>query len=566
MTAETTRPKKKVSIFKKKPFIVGGISGIIAIMGIVIGINLYFNISHPEVVLVFGTQYNPSFIDPLAAYAESDVNLIDQVAEGLFDYNYSSEFFEPIPNLAKNFSWNNNATELTCYLRENVLFHDGTKFDATAVKWNFERINRLINHTDFAASHLWLLPDGRTIINRTQVLDDYTIKFILNAPYVPFKALLSSWTSYILSPESTPADDFIDLLSGKLVGTGPFIYDIYEYPEKLSLSTNSNYWGVKPKIDKLIFFVVGTNPVRVEAMLSGEIHMLVDISFNETTLDSFRNNSEFTVQEGMLDAKFNFLIMNNKLINTTMRKAISFAFNYSYWLDLLQVVRAKSPLPEVILYYNITGLKTPYCNISIARQTLKDAGWPGTSSLTVNNNISTGNEWEKLVEDGIPLATYNFSYFPEAWWKALSGPLAENLKQIGVKIENANMSFGQWLDIMNEESGYHRNMLGLTYTGWIADFNDPSTFVNPYFTNKVPAVNCGQVNDTLTQQWMEEALGESNEISRENLYYKIQKRLIEDVFPHVWLWTSTRTDIYISNLRGWYSNPYKLVFKSVYFV
>ncbi|MFX0105203.1 MAG: ABC transporter substrate-binding protein [Candidatus Hodarchaeota archaeon] len=564
MIAETFQPKKKIPIFKKKPFIVGGISAVAAITGILVGINLYINISQSEVVLVFGVQENPNFIDPLGAYSETDVDFINQVAEGLFDYNYSSELFEPIPNLAKNSSWNSNATELTCYLRENVLFHDGTKFDATAVKWNFDRIYRLINRIDFAASHLWLSPDGRPIINRTQLINDYTVRFILNAPYVPFKALLSSWTSYILSPDSTPADDFINLLSGKLVGTGPFIYDIYEYPQKLSISANPFYWDGKPKIDKLIFLMRESKLERIEALLSGEIHIskVKEIFFNETTLESVRNNSNFTVQEGLLEAKLNFLIMNNKLINTTMRKAISYAFNYSYWMKLLNGVRANSPLPEVMFYYNTTGFKVPYCNISIARQTLKDTGWPGTSSLTINNNISAGNEWEKLVDDGKSLATYNFSYISFAWWKVLYEPLAENLKQIGVKLENVSMSMGQWLDIMDD----HRNMLGLTYSGWMADFNDPSNFINPHFTSKGPAENCGQVNDSITQKWMEEALGELNETGREHIYYKIQKRLIEEVYPHVWLWILTRTDIYTSNLRGWNPNPYKLVFKSVYFV
>ncbi|MHA1107318.1 MAG: hypothetical protein ACTSPN_16625 [Promethearchaeota archaeon] len=53
------------------------------------------------------------------------------------------------------------------------------------------------------------------------------IKYILNQPYALLKYILVLWNSYIISPASTPENQFIDIETGKLVGTGPFINILY---------------------------------------------------------------------------------------------------------------------------------------------------------------------------------------------------------------------------------------------------------------------------------------------------------------------------------------------------
>ena len=85
------------------------------------------------------------------------------------------------------------------------------------------------------------------------------------------------------------------------------------------------------------------------------------------------------------------------------------------------------------------------------------------------------------------------------------------------------------------------------------------------FFSNTSISNFAQTNDALVQQWMEEALEETYPIARKQLYYQIQERLIEEVFPVIWLYSNKKSDIYVSNLRGWQSNDMKAVFNSVYF-
>ncbi|MFX0060310.1 MAG: ABC transporter substrate-binding protein, partial [Candidatus Heimdallarchaeota archaeon] len=246
--------KKKISTFKK-PLFIGGITSILAIAGIVGGIIFLSMIRINEIVFVYGVYHCAYKIDPLAAFGPQDIQVINQVAEGLFEIDVKSDKSKIINNLAIDHTWSDDALNLTCFLRQGVKFHDGTPFNATAVKWNFDRLHRLLNSTNYP--DLWLFPDNQTIINQTQVLGEYTIRFILNTPYVPLESLLTSYTSFILSPTSTPEDGFIDVLTRKLVGTGPFIYDSITWegivPINVIMSANPDYWGGKPRIDKLIF-------------------------------------------------------------------------------------------------------------------------------------------------------------------------------------------------------------------------------------------------------------------------------------------------------------------------
>ncbi|MFX1280499.1 MAG: ABC transporter substrate-binding protein [Promethearchaeota archaeon] len=508
----------------------------------------------------------PASIDPYSTMGMVDIFVIDQVAEGLFTIDVTTNNSEIIYNLATHHEWNDNATELTCVLRKKVKFHDGTPFNAAAVKWNFDRIYRLIDNLTYPER--WLFPDGRPIINETQIIDDYTVKFVLNAPYVPLRNLMAS-RGHILSPAATPSDEFINVYTGKLVGTGPFIYNNYEYEVNLSLSANPYYWGGKPDIDKLIFYQIDNIPNQIEALLSGDIDIFRWPLFNETILNEFRDNSSFIVQEGLLPFVTSFEI-NNKLINATMRKAISYALNYSAlfkpYENLGKVVRSKSPIPEVVLYHNITGIKVPYYNISIARQVLKDTGWPGTANLTVNDNISAYNEWEMVAKGLTPLATYNYDFVLD-WGLNHTYQFIEDLKQIGVKIEYNEMSLAEYYWCGFELYGYNKDMLTIAWYGWMGDFNDPINFINPFFSSKADGhSNFGQFNDTLVQQWMEEAIRKTNPTARERLYYKIQKRLIEELYPQIWELSPVRADVYASDLRNYYFNSFKLEFKSVSFI
>ncbi|MFW9827955.1 MAG: ABC transporter substrate-binding protein [Candidatus Thorarchaeota archaeon] len=593
-------PKKEVRIIKRKPIVVFGLVTVVAIAGIIVGITIFTEI--PEEKILYASYSGAAMgIDPLETWAPTDYEIISQVAEGLFTHDIASEQSRVIHNLAINHTWNANYTELTCGLRQGVQFHDGTTFNAAAVQWNIKRIYTLIDNGEmhWTKAQFWIFPDGnrthyeQRIINKTEINGDYNIKFILNKPYVPLIALLASHSAFMLSPTSTPSDDFIDRVTEKIIGTGPFKYDsaVFIYiPAQMfyinvetTFSSNPNYWGGKPQIDKLIFKYYPTTEARYNALLSGEVSVLsgftellmdtdwiINIYYDKDILDTLINHPDIIVEEGPPATAFAYLIMNNELINVTMRKSISYAFNYSAFIDQWlngHGTRLKSPLPAGILYSNSTDIHSPYYNISIARQTLKDVNWNGLAgALPADDNVSAGNKWEKLVDDGTPLAIYNYTTIPSPFSDTLLAILTENLKQIGIKVVDANVTIGEYFFIFMEVPPYHLNMVELGWMNYVPSFNDPSSILNILCSNKSLDLNYCQVNDPILQELMEDALKETNATMREQSYYQIQKRIIEEVFPMCYLYSKHHFNIYRSNVMGLQFNLFTSTYKDVYFI
>ncbi|MHA2131965.1 MAG: ABC transporter substrate-binding protein [Promethearchaeota archaeon] len=553
-------PKKKRIIFKRKPIFAGSIVAIFAIAGITTGIFIWREqpIGGTCSVGLIGITHS---IEPIFhQFEHNDEIIINQVVETLFNFDYTDDQPKLVGNLAESWIWNKNATELTCYLREGVRFHDGTPFNATAVKWNIDRIYRLVN--SWFSYLFWAPFDGviRRAVNETQVVDEYTVKFVLNGAYVPFLHLLTNIITGMVSPTSTPADQFLNIDTDKLVGTGPFVYDHHELHTNITMFPNPHYWGPKPKIDELVFLFYDELTEEDDlwnAILAKEIDILDPLfsrRYPNWTIQTFKNDPGITVREG-LPISFQYIGMNTNFINITMRKAISYAVNYTYMVeDILphRAVRARSPIPKGILYSNTTSIDVPYYNISLARKILKDAGWPGTSNLTADDDISPGNEWELLVNNLTPIANYTFDYSPFGIFSPLLAKLLQvNLKQIGVKIIN--------------QTDWSIPQLQLYTLGWIYDYNDPHSgmilFASPAFN-----FNLGRLNDSLVDQWIRKGMQETDPTLRRQIYYNIQKRLIEELYPHILCYSEFKLNIHVSDLKGYPTNPFRTILKSVYFV
>src|SRR5579864_6097953 len=118
-----------------------------------------------------------------------------------------------VPGLAEKWEVNADATQYTFHLRRDVKFHDGTPFNAEAVKFTFDRIvdPALKSQSAFSAIGPY---------DSSAVADPYTVVVKFKDPYAPF---LSSVAQSLLSPVSPDAvkkygKDF----GTHPVGTGPF--------------------------------------------------------------------------------------------------------------------------------------------------------------------------------------------------------------------------------------------------------------------------------------------------------------------------------------------------------
>jgi peptide/nickel transport system substrate-binding protein len=502
-------------------------------------------------------------LDPHYAWDSASIDTIRQVCEGLFYYNLSDPEVGIIPVLADGLGvWNAEATELTVNLKEGVVFHDGTDFTADDVVYSFDRLATLIGNGESILGELYEPLNGELVINETVAVSDYVVKFVLNYPYVPFVPLLCFSGSAILPEDEYPMDELMDTNTDDLIGTGPYDY-ISTTAEQTTLEAFEDWHGTFPttdngKLETIYFILYADADAKNQAFLSGQLDWLDGA--NPTYLSQFEADPDIYVGEQRQSTVIAYMGMNNHLIPEDVRRAISYAFNYEYMIEELllgNAARLTTPVPEGIMFHN-PDLDYPTFNLTIARTYMEEyldltevEGYPGVGSAT----------WWGLQALTDPLLTYNYTWNSGNSFRQDLGILVRaNLEQIGIRVELCPMTWAEYLDRLYGE--YDKLMLYMI--GWGPDYNDPSNFINPLFSNTSHS-NAAQVNDPDLQDMMMEGLQVTDPDERRDLYYDLQAYIVEDLMPWVFLYVSLSRGVWRNTVGGIQLNPMgDLQFSSMY--
>lgn len=184
--------------------------------------------------------------------------------------------------LAESWDLSDDGLTYTFHLRKGVRFHDGTPFNADAVKFNFERfLNPQAPHySETAAGYFGFI--GFTAIKSVDVVDEFTVKITLSEPNNEWLRLgmEDCPQMYIISPEAIKkyGDEQLPLHP---TGTGPFKFVEREPGVKIVLERNDEYWGEKAKLDRVIFREMEDPTTRMSAFRAGEINVIQDPVWDE---------------------------------------------------------------------------------------------------------------------------------------------------------------------------------------------------------------------------------------------------------------------------------------------
>ncbi|MFX0040732.1 MAG: ABC transporter substrate-binding protein [Promethearchaeota archaeon] len=481
---------------------------------------------------------SPEALDPIDIRYSESKDVIRHVCDTLWVYDLTDPNLPLKLRLATNYSWNIEMDELTVSLRNGVWFHDGTKFNATAVKFTFDRITYFINASGSLpstsyyvcyTSYLFFDMNNEPILNRTEIIDEYTIKLILNHPNGVFIALLCYEACSIVSPESTPATENLLLSEDILVGTGPFEYIHFIAGEELRIERFDLYWGFNTFWDYIIWeYYPDTTSVN-NAFLDGKFDYLKYPLFS--FIPEFKAHGEFHFVEMNTSTIFRYwAINNNEINNTNIRKAIAYAYNYSYFIEkTLQggAIRAEQILPPGFLNYN-SSFKAPYYNTSIARLAMKEAFPIETAGLTLQaygENFTNDAAWAALT-----LVIYQ-GYDYEGWIPGMEmiDALNNDMDKIGIYFET---EWDPW-DIGWWSLKPKPWECGIWYTGWSPNYLDPFNMLAPILSNKSSHEYANiRTNDYLIDKWLRqyEKTDPTNITRRAELIFKIQQRAINELY------------------------------------
>ena len=332
----------------------------------------------PPNVLVVGQIAEPQSLDPQHVSAVNDFRILMNVYDGLVRYKDGT--LEVEPALATDWTISEDGLEYTFNLREGVSFHDGSPFNAEAVKFSFER---MINEDHPYHTGTFPLSFYFSAVASVEAVDDSTVRFTLNEPYAPFLSNLAYPAGLIVSKAAveTHGEDFDRNPSG----TGAFTFAEWQSNTRVVIERNADYWDGAPPLEAVVFRPITDANTRVAAMLSGEIDVMVEVPPDNVA--TFSESADFELYE-QAGPHLWFLILNAKegvFANKAARQAVNYAVNkQSLVEDVLQgtATVASGPTPPAFNWaYNEDLDPYPY-DPDKARALLAEAGVDEGTAVT----------------------------------------------------------------------------------------------------------------------------------------------------------------------------------------
>src|SRR5215813_9311770 len=201
-------------------------------------------------LLTFATGADPDSLDPQNTQSNPGEQVNRMMHENLIRFNAKMQLE---PGLAESWTSSKDGLTWTFKLRKGIKFHDGTLFDASAVKYFFDRV--LGDEKPFKASLY------TPVVRSAEVVDPATVRVILKQPFAAFLFTIAHSAGGIVSPAAH--QKWGKDLTLHPSGTGPFKFVEWVKGDHVTMAKNDGYWGGRPLLDQVTVKTVREDQARV---------------------------------------------------------------------------------------------------------------------------------------------------------------------------------------------------------------------------------------------------------------------------------------------------------------
>ncbi|HTP82645.1 MAG TPA: ABC transporter substrate-binding protein [Alphaproteobacteria bacterium] len=216
--------------------------------------------SHAQTLRI-GLAEDPDVLDPTQARTFVGRIVFASLCDKLVDID---ENLKIVPQLATSWEWSADNKALTMKLRQGVTFQDGEPFNAEAVKFNIER------HKTMPGSNR---KAELALVSGVDVVDPYTVRLDLSAPFAPLLATLADRAGMMVSPKAAQAEG--DKFGAHPVCSGPFKFVERVAQDRIVLDKYDGYWNKAAiHFNQVIYLPVVDNTVRLANLQSGQLDFI----------------------------------------------------------------------------------------------------------------------------------------------------------------------------------------------------------------------------------------------------------------------------------------------------
>ena len=508
--------------------------------------------------LIMGTTDSvESAIDPAQAYDFFGWEILQNTGCTLVEIEPGSSATpeDYNPALATQWTPSTDLKTWTFTLREGVEFEDGTEFNASHVKYSFDR-NMEIASPDGPQLNM----EYDAIIDNVEVVSKYVVKFNLKISFAPFLGLMACQASSIVNPEYAggwktdwSTDDIVEYTEGDARASSPMDLGPYKLTtwervagkdHEMKLEANPNYWNKDeglPKTDVVVIkFYADATALRL-AIEAGDI----DVAFRHITaadIEDLQDDPDLEVWHGV-GAAIQYLIFQEdplagltQLDDARLRRALAACLDRPEVCTTVFLGQA-SPLYSMIptgMMGRPEGVPGPFkvlgdANYTYARSLLAELGYDETNKLEIELWYETSGHYPSSAAQA---AVYKSQF--EA-----SGVIEVTLKSADWPSYRINRNEGT---------------MHVFIYGWYPDYIDPDNYVFLYWAPWL-AHNYAKYNATNNYIAMKAAYdaarGSTVESTRIDFYNELEDYAVLDC-PMVPIWQGAAWAVTKPDIKGVY--------------
>ncbi|WP_188205679.1 ABC transporter substrate-binding protein [Alkalibacillus aidingensis] len=469
-------------------------------------------VSDDDEVLIYARGGDSESLDYASTTDGESSRVTKQIYESLLDFE--DESFDLKPGLAHDWDVSDDGLVYTFYLEEDVTFHDGTDFNADAVKTNFERWSGADDTYSFEDDgYVYSMygtmfggfdGDDGHVIDEINVINDHEIEFVLSEPLGFF--LQNMAMSYFAITSPAALEEYGPEINENPVGTGPFEFVSWDRDDQIVLEKFDDYRveGL-PKLDGVIFEVIPDNSSRLISLNSGEVHIMDGLNPDDAAgVDA----AEETVLYKRAANNFGYLGFQHEkepLDDVLVRQAINHSIDRQAIADALYAgyaIPAANPVPPGYLGYN-DDLEPYEFDLDRAAELLEEAGYADGFEIDL---------WT------MPVAR---PYMPSP--ETVAEIVQNDLAQIGIE---ANIHREEWAPYLEKtDAGEHE----LFMLGWSGTNGDPDYFLGALLhSSNIGSSNASYYSNEEVDELLDQAKRAVEPEERAELYAQAQEIIYEE--------------------------------------
>jgi len=436
--------------------------------------------------------------DPRVSSDSADERMRQLIFNGL---TRKDEKFDPVPDLAESFEASPDYKSFTFHLRQGVRFHNQQKLSALDVKYTFDTMMA----QGFASAKKVEL--ARELASVEVGKDDpMTVIFRCNNPCPGLPNII---LPVGIIPEGTG-----DQQAKKPVGTGPFKFDSYAEEQEVVLTSNPEYFGGAPGIERLRIKIIPDNSTRESELRKGSVDLAINADFDPVTVEGLQKVEGLKVElvEGTNIAHLGVNLQDPILGDRRIRQALAFAIDREAIIrDVLrgQARVANSVLPIAQWAYEPNVASYPY-DPERATRLLDEAG--------------------KVAKDGGPRLKLTLKTSTLSLSRKTGEAIQAQLERIGIRLDLQTLERQKLTQDMND--GAFQLYLNTSVGG-----NQSTDIFNFMYHSKSIPPN-GQNRSRYKNPLVDKLLDESTlapASRRKEIFSEVQKILANDL-PQIYLW------------------------------